>query len=111
MLELGTREAVAVVVLVAVRGMVDGMRVVGGVADGWEGVSEGRRRSSAGRVEECSAALCNGSWEPLAMGAYGSGEDGGIDGVGTSKRIGRGGLDAVLYHAFQTPVTCCWVAE
>ena len=90
-LELGTRDAVAVVVLVAVRGMVDGMRVVGGgkvVTVGWEGVSEGRR-SSDGKVEECGAALGNGSWEPLAIGISRSEGDGGIDGVGTSKRIGR----------------------
>jgi hypothetical protein len=84
--------AVAVVVLVEVRGMVDGMRVVGGWKEVVVVVSEGRR-SSAGKVEEWGAALGRGSWDPLAVGGS---ESGGIDGIGTSKRIGRRGLGAVL---------------
>jgi hypothetical protein len=89
-LVFGAREAVAVVVLVAVRGILEGMRVVGGekVGVAWDGVSEGSR-SSAGKVEECGVSVGRWPWDPLAIGRSESGEVGGIDGVGTSKRIGR----------------------
>jgi hypothetical protein len=80
--------AVAVLVEGEVRGMVEGMRVVGGVK---EGMSEGRR-SSAGSAEEGGASLVRaGCWDLLSIGRS----------EGTSKIIGRRGFGAVLCIAFQ----------
>ena len=79
---------VAVVVLVVDRRMVEGMRVVGGekeVVVGQDGVSEGSALSAGRRsfAEESGASF----WLVVEWSVFC--DHGGVEGVGTSKKIGN----------------------